>query len=624
MLSLLGQIRFASPLVAIILPALLGFLVYAYFRKGRGAKSIVPTLFLFQKLQNPGTARSSFLPPLHFFSELFLILLLMLLLAGISIKREEKSIAIVLDNSFSMNARARSTSVGRNALELAKRQLEPVLASLGSWDRVQVVLASDRQQPDELLSVSQAAEKIRLAQVEYAADRLETQIESLLSKGEYSKVYVASDRNLRPVSNQSQNTFESRLVSLSVEQELIAGNYAFTAVRSESSSKDPDRFDAIVTVANFSGVDAQILVEVQSVQAEAENKFVRLRASKETLNAGQSREVRFSNLEATPFYRFELRPEIESQILSDAIEQDNTAWLVHNRTGRDVAFFGELSLQDLGLMDMKGYRISREPGAQPLFSIYHRTLPENYQLNGNTLIVMPPIGSQQMERQNLVRSPLITRWLDSHPLTAYLNLPALTLKVAAPLNEIPWASNVISSDQGALLFAGRKEASKVVVSGVELFPFAGKNSPVLSILTLNIFKWLSDADQFQEYLSPGDVLEWQAADSSGNFEPRSLIQAELRQISPGRSLIGSPGLLKTGDPSQGTLVRAINFFDAQESSVNHKASTVDTGIDVRSQIGSVEPERVLPGTLLLILVVLLIINLALLLRDMKLPARGHK
>jgi hypothetical protein len=49
----------------------------------------------------------------------------------------------------------------------------------------------------------------------------------------------------------------------------------------------------------------------------------------------------------------------------------------------------------------------------------------------------------------------------------------------------------VTSNAGPIILSLEKENARYVATGFEMFPYAAGKSPALSILSLNIFKWLS-------------------------------------------------------------------------------------------------------------------------------------
>jgi hypothetical protein len=104
--------------------------------------------------------------------------------------------------------------------------------------------------------------------------------------------------------------------------------------------------------------------------------------------------------------------------------------------------------------------------------------------------MLPTESSNLIKVKKLTNSPSITSWNNTNPITRYLRLSNLSLPQAVILDRASWGSSIISSSEGSLLQSGNTAGSKLVVSGIELFPFEGKKNKISSILLLNIFSEL--------------------------------------------------------------------------------------------------------------------------------------
>jgi hypothetical protein len=128
----------------------------------------------------------------------------------------------------------------------------------------------------------------------------------------------------------------------------------------------------------------------------------------------------------------------------------------------------------------------------------------------------------------------------------------------------PSATPIITTTEGTVACAGERQGKPYAVIGFELFPFDGSKNPTLSILTLNLFKWLFKAPSQIQGLHPMEpfVLEPSVTAVRMIAPKRAGID-----VAPSRSVIAEyPGVLAVvEDPSQKAVLRAVNIFSAQES-----------------------------------------------------------
>ncbi|MDC0358560.1 hypothetical protein OAO01_07070, partial [Oligoflexia bacterium] len=200
---------------------------------------------------------------------------------------------------------------------------------------------------------------------------------------------------------------------------------------------------------------------------------------------------------------------------------------------------------------------SATDGNQASAYVFHRFVPAVLP-EAASLFIFPPKANDVFPRKDEVSGAQITRWLHSHPVTSYLNLPVLALNVIAPLDTPAWANELIATTHGSAAYLGNYKGQKTVVLGFELLPYAGTRSPVLSILTLNILKWLSDVS-----VSPGYRATGSPVPNSEGIEAVTYSNGD-RVLDP---TFSRPGLASIKETGQQAAPVAINYFDTQESNL---------------------------------------------------------
>jgi hypothetical protein len=150
----------------------------------------------------------------------------------------------------------------------------------------------------------------------------------------------------------------------------------------------------------------------------------------------------------------------------------------------------------------------------------------------------------------------------------YVNVPLISLPAMRKLDCPPSAIPILYAPEGAIACAGTSAATRYAIVGFELLPFDGIKSPSLSILLLNLVKWLfqgsgpSLADQFI-----GGVIA----------APSGAASAKMLNAPAGPLEIGSddsvhpraPGIIEFRT-STGSVAgyRAYNAFSNEESDVS--------------------------------------------------------
>ena len=162
----------------------------------------------------------------------------------------------------------------------------------------------------------------------------------------------------------------------------------------------------------------------------------------------------------------------------------------------------------------------------------------------------------------------ITGWAESHPLARYLNLPALKITTAEPLLAAPGMEAIIRSTAGNLLAAGELNGQRMVASGIELLPYEGAASPLISVLTLNIFDWLSASGLASGYRAAGSPLEISSdLATAGYLGGERLFDGAQHDRTLGSVELPRPGLVRLDYRTGAPAILAVDFFDERESNL---------------------------------------------------------
>jgi hypothetical protein len=160
----------------------------------------------------------------------------------------------------------------------------------------------------------------------------------------------------------------------------------------------------------------------------------------------------------------------------------------------------------------------------------------------------------------------ITRWATSHPILQYIQPGLLAIPQVRVLECPNSATPILFSSFGPIACAGEEGGARYVVTGFELFPFDGIKSPTLSVLTLNIFKWLFQSDATSANASGLGSIKLPASATSVR-----ILAPESRPLTPDSSRIISitePSVLSITTASNGAdaeLIRAYNAISDAES-----------------------------------------------------------
>jgi hypothetical protein len=165
----------------------------------------------------------------------------------------------------------------------------------------------------------------------------------------------------------------------------------------------------------------------------------------------------------------------------------------------------------------------------------------------------------------------LTRWLTSHPLTQYVNIPILDIPSARILECPESASVLISSSEGPVACAGEQNNVRYAIFGFEIFPFDGIKTPTLSVLTLNTLKWLFQDNALANRPSPlGAINPPLGTESVHRLAPA---EASIPPTSAATARVTVPGVLAFNGVNASRLgLRAFNFSSPTESNIRAENS----------------------------------------------------
>ena len=110
------------------------------------------------------------------------------------------------------------------------------------------------------------------------------------------------------------------------------------------------------------------------------------------------------------------------------------------------------------------------------------------------LVILPPEDPQAIFSSSSADSnAVLSSWREGDPLLRYLQIPLIELSRVSQLSSPPWMHAVIRSERGVVLSAGENAGLRYVLSGLDILPFSGSETPVSSILLLNALRWMSSS-----------------------------------------------------------------------------------------------------------------------------------
>jgi len=598
------MIGLSTPLFLVALPPLAGLLVYAYLRHGRGKKVTVASIMFLRKLPRISSARRKLNVPWKLVLELFCLSLLLLGLAGLYREQLGTRIVVVIDNSLSSGALLRANA--ESVLSAEKRLAQLQLNELDSRALVKVVVTSpvSRELNPKPVGASQAIELVSAIEAGFGSDGLEGILARYLGDPQIDQILVFSDR--RAQGEQATKRFQ---IFNPLSSEDSRQNIAITNLNSFES--EATKYGVEVSISSYatSSFSADLLFESVLLSGELRE----LGRQHFTLSSRSSQTIRFLNLGDAKAIKVSIVSAKDAITQSlNALPDDDIGYLTREKSGANVLLVGPLSPQALGLDGLRGLRFNwldsksltsaaLQAGVRTARgAIFHRVTPATLPPIA-ALFVVPPSDSTLFPPRHEAPGGPVARWNATHALLKYINLATLSLKKSHTFALPPWGEQLLSLPQGVVLFAGETQGARYAVSGFELFPFEGKDSPVLSILSLNIFNWLFNANGNVASLEPGSMVP-----QMENLASATLLPAN-HQLKAGEP-VAQPGVLVLTSSSAESKLYAYNFFSTTESDLenNPRINIILSAESVKNG----KQEQPLKVILALILIALLSTELA--------------
>lgn len=540
------------------IPAIVA-LVYIFRRRGLQSPKIISSLFLLKHLPRAEVNRKTLRLPLQFWLEVFLVLVLLGLLSQIYIQDSRKRVAIIIDASKSMSA---LQDDGFTRLQIAKQHAKNDIQE-NRYEARYVVYAAERSMyriaggdRTKDLDATQAVSLIDSVAQTHRNDDLQSRINELAQRSEFDELWIYTDK---------QSDFQDPDARIRVK----------TIPRSDAG--EANLWIARIQVVEDTNEDATFLeLDTRQIGLTGGRGNAELNCFELLANAPVTHKmVALKSLEAgITTTRIPLVTDewdychVEVTMLPtsrrDVLVGDNHAWVTRSNSQPLFVVVSPLSLKDLKLESMKPYQfISKEKNStqKQYRHVLHRssTIEDEH---SSLLMVMPPKDSKYNSDSivvSQVKQPMNpTRWQEGHPILQYVRPDMLQLLNALILRCPVGAQELMFIEQGPVLCAGQTESRRYVITGFDLFPFAGKENSTLSILTLNIFRYLSG--------DGGRVANEQSVD-------RDMIAIQTADTVAKRTASPVPvqlaGVYRSPDVHAGEeQVRALNFISESESEIN--------------------------------------------------------
>jgi len=417
------------------------------------------------------------LPPI-FFLHLLLLALLILALSEPVFSVRPTNVAILLDNSASMQA----MEDGRTRLSLAQEKIGDVIGEIGLGGQVDLYLTTPRltKVQEEPFTPAQALNALKdikaydLGDPPLDYDRVLSQ---LAREQGYERVYFFTDH---PGAGQ---TAVARVISVGRPQ----ANLAVTAFDVHRASLINARLQASAVVANFSAKDEKIKIALKGRGATLASRELPVPA------AGTA---------TATFEGFAEHLSYEVAIETrDALALDNRRFAVapvpRNLrilavTPRPQAAASLKSIQGVSVDVISPSDYAKFGGRDYGLEVFHFSTPEQLPSNP-ALFILPPESNSLVDLGAPLSNVQVSSWREPHGLTRYVNFSLFRPTYARPLKPQSAGQVVIESPAGALAFAVERPGMRYLILGFDPLPYLGRENLPMSIFTLNFLDWFFDS-----------------------------------------------------------------------------------------------------------------------------------
>jgi hypothetical protein len=416
--------------------------------------------------------------PAIFFLQLLLLALLVLALSEPVFSVRPTHIAIVLDNSASMQA----TEGGSSRLSLAQEKIVDLIGEIGLNGRIDLFVTTPKlaKVQAETLTPAQALTAVKnikaydLGDPPIDYDRV---LRQWIREAGYERVYLVTDH---PAAGQSGG---ARVISVGRPQ----ANLAVTSFDVHRASLINPRMQASAVVANFSARDEKVRIMLKAEEAVVASREL-------AIPAGGRATAAFEGFGERASYAVE----IEAR---DALALDNRRFAVAPAsrnlrvlavTPRPQAAASLKAIQGVSLDVISPAEYGKFADRDYALEIFHYSTPAELPASP-ALFILPPENNALVSLGTPISNVQVSNWREPHVLTRYVNFSLFRPAYARPLQPQTPGDVVIESAAGALAFAVERPGSRYLAVGFDPLPYLGRDNLPMSIFTLNFLDWFLES-----------------------------------------------------------------------------------------------------------------------------------
>ncbi len=535
---------------------LLPLLLIPYLIKGRARREAFSSLLLLREISSRSRERPwgrLYLPPL-FFLQLLLLILLILALAEPILLVPPSNIAIILDNSASMQA----DEGGQSRFALAQDEAGNLLRNLSLGARVHLYLTVPRLErtKEEAMSPSEAVAVVsRLRPYDLGdppgdyGDRLWR----LTKENKYERTYFLTDH---PAQGDGGRI---RVITVGRPKE----NLALTSFQVTGSSFATSQLEARLEATHFSSREEKIKINLKGGGKVLASRTLNLQAR-------QSISISFQGFPHFPYYEAEI--EGKDGLLLDnrryAVSPASRSLRILAISPRPQPLYSLRSIPGVSLEVIAPEAYAKRSRSDHSVEIFHLSAPAALPRN-HALFVLPPDENPLVSLGKPLSRPLVSSWNEPHPLTRYINFALFRPSYSRPLQPRSFGTAVIESPEGPLAVTAEREGFRYLVLGFDPFPFLGRDNLPVSIFTLNLLDWFYGASGLKS-IATGEPLVLSPRFRGGVV---TTPLGEKLPIQEGRTvpdLTLSQGIYEISHGQEKELV-AVNLQDTKESDLTEPA-----------------------------------------------------
>ncbi len=413
--------------------------------------------------------------PWIFFLQLVLLALLIFALSEPVFSVRPTNIAIVLDNSASMQ----TLEDGKTRFALAQEKARSLIAELGVTGQIDLYLTTPRLEKLGATPLS-SADAVRTIATLEAYDLGEPPVDydhtlnQMAREHKYERVYLLTDHPARG------QTAGARVISIGQPK----ANLAVTGFEVQRSSLINTRPDANVEVTNFSNQDEKIRIAVKS------NDNTTIAGRQLLVGAGKTAATTFEGIADHPYYQAEIEGRdalmLDNRRFAIAPSSRNLRILGISPRPKELASLKTIPGVHIDMVTPSEYEKSDRSGYG--LEIFHFAAPSALPRTA-ALFVLPPQSSSLVDLAAPASNISVSNWREPHVLTRYVNFSLFRPTYARPLKPQTAGEIIIDSSNGPLAFAVERQGVRYLTLGFDPLPYLGRENLPMSIFTLNFLDW---------------------------------------------------------------------------------------------------------------------------------------